>query len=121
VTRRCTLVGGACRVEADLGCSARSASSAQTWRSTPSFGLYGYGCEVVSSGGCYTVTPHDGVQKRLNLITEKVYLELDRDQYTSATLSTSRNFVAFTVQNQFKAAAHTTKVTLRAWLLALTR
>ncbi len=99
--------------EADLGLFGAIRILSADVAVDPIFGLYGYGCEVVSSGGCYTVTPHDGVQKRLNLITEKVYLELDRDQYTSATLSTSRNFVAFTVQNQFKAAAHTTKVTLR--------
>src|SRR5262249_1137327 len=82
-------------VEGDLGLFGAIRIVRWDVANDPIFGLFGYGCDVASSGSCYTVTPHDGVQKRLNLITEKVYMSLDRDQYTLATLSTSKNYVAF--------------------------
>ena len=53
----------------------------------PVFGLTGYGCEVTYNGGSYSVTPLDGVYHRLNLINEKVSLELTQDQYSSAVVS----------------------------------
>ena len=53
----------------------------------PTFGLYGYGCNVQESAGCYAITPEDGVFKRLNLITQKFHMDLDRDRYIGATVS----------------------------------
>lgn len=77
----------------------------------PIFGLYCYGCDVASSGGNYTVIPKDGVFQRLNLITEKFGMELERDKYTAATVAIAKNSVNFTLKNSTPGAAHTTKVT----------
>jgi hypothetical protein len=77
----------------------------------PVFGLVGYGCDVSTSNGCYAITPRDGVFKRLNLITEGLGMTLDRDRYSGATVSPSKNYVGFTLLSQ-TAAAHTTNLTL---------
>ena len=78
----------------------------------PIFGLYGYGCDVALSSGCYAVTPKDGVFKRLNLITERMHLELDRDRYSAAVVSTSKTYAKVMLENQTPSAAHTTHLTL---------
>lgn len=78
----------------------------------PVFGLYGYGCDVVQSGSNYVITPKDGIFKRLNLISQKLYLELDRDQYTAATVAKANNYIQLTLKNQYTRAAHTTKLTI---------
>jgi MYXO-CTERM domain-containing protein len=76
----------------------------------PIFGLYGYGCDVSQSGSCLQVTPHDGVFKRLDMVSQKLRMELDRDRYTGATVSGSNDYVGFTLQNQVQ-TAHATTVT----------
>lgn len=78
----------------------------------PIFGLYGYGCDVFTNNGSYIITPKDGINKKLNLITEKLYLELDRDEYTSATVAFAKNNMEFTLKNQYTEAPHTTKLSL---------
>jgi len=78
----------------------------------PIFGLTGYGCNVTQSNGCYAITPTDGVFKRLNLITQKFHMDLDRDRYTGATVSTTGNYLGFTLQNQTTSTAHTTHLTI---------
>ncbi len=78
----------------------------------PIFGLTGYGCNVTQSNGCTAITPTDGVFKRLNLITQKFHMDLDRDRYTGATVSTTNNYLGFTLQNQTPATAHTTHLTI---------
>jgi len=78
----------------------------------PIFGLYGYGADVTQSGTCLSVTPLDGVNKKLNFITAKLHLELNRDQYTAATASTDKTYLGFTLRNQMPSAAHTTVVTV---------
>lgn len=98
--------------EADLGLFGAILILSSDVAVDPLFGLYCYGCDVAAAQGCYTVTPRDGVRKRLNLLTEKVYFELDRDRYTTATLATARNYVKLTLENQDTSARHTTKVTL---------
>lgn len=52
----------------------------------PVFGLFGYGCEVSDNGSAYTVQPLDGINSKLHLIDESIYIELNRDQYTTATV-----------------------------------
>lgn len=78
----------------------------------PVFGLYGYGCNVTESSGCYAVTPLDGVFKRLNLISQKFHMDLDRDRYAGATVSASSDYLGFTLENQTPSAAHATNVTI---------
>ena len=53
----------------------------------PVFGLTGYGCNVSKSGNTYTVSPLDGVGKRINLIDEKVYVESEQDSIDKATIA----------------------------------
>src|SRR6201999_1706147 len=75
----------------------------------PIFGLFGYGSDVSMAGNCYSVTPKDGVFKRLNMISQKLYVELDRDRYRGATVSASNDYLGFTLENQ-TGDAHTTNV-----------
>jgi hypothetical protein len=97
--------------EADLGLFGAIRILSSDVAVDPLFGLVGYGCDVTRSGSCYAITPKDGVFKRLNLITEKLHLELERDRYKGATLSTTKDYIGFTLENQ-SAAAHMTKVTV---------
>jgi hypothetical protein len=98
--------------EADLGLFGAIRILSADVAVDPIFGLYGYGCNVTQAGACYQITPQDGVFKRLNLITQKLYMDLNRDQYTGATVSTTNDYLGFTLQNQMPSAAHTTVVTL---------
>jgi hypothetical protein len=98
--------------EADLGLFGALKILSSDVSIDPIFGLFGYGCDVSSSGGNYVVTPMDGVNKKLNLITEKLYIELDRDKYTSATVATAKNYVELALANQYTTAAHTTKLSI---------
>ncbi|HEX7055909.1 MAG TPA: LamG domain-containing protein, partial [Bacilli bacterium] len=49
--------------------------------------------------------------QRLNLITEKFGMELERDKYTTATIAKSKTFVQFTLKSSTPGTSHTTKVT----------
>lgn len=97
--------------EADLGLFGALKILSADVAVDPVFGLFGYGADVVQSGSNYVITPKDGVFKRLHLITEKFSMELERDQYTAATVATAKNYVNFTLKNLTPATAHTTKVT----------
>lgn len=98
--------------EADLGLWGAIRILSSDVAVDPIFGLYGYGCDVTKSGSNYIITPKDGVQKKINLITEKLYLELERDQFTSANLATTKDYIEFTLKNQYQQAAHTTKLSV---------
>jgi hypothetical protein len=77
----------------------------------PVFGLFGYGCDVTDAGTRYGIVPHDGIFKRLNMVSLKMSLLLEQDQYSAATIGKSKNYVEFTLRNM-KTAAHTTKVSV---------
>lgn len=96
--------------EADLGLFGAIKLLSSDVSVDPIFGLYGYGCEVTESGGNYTVVPKDGVFQRLNLITEKWGMTLERDRYTQATVAKAKNGVSFTLSNASPGTAHVTKV-----------
>jgi MYXO-CTERM domain-containing protein len=98
--------------EADLGLFGAIRTLSADVAVDPIFGLYGYGCNVVEENSCYAITPLDGVFKRLNLVSQKLSLTLNRDRYTGATISTASNFVGLTLENQTPAAAHTTTLTI---------
>ncbi|MFC5468014.1 DUF5695 domain-containing protein [Cohnella suwonensis] len=99
--------------EADLGLFGAIKILSADVAVDPIFGLYCYGCDVTSSGGNYAVTPKDGVFQKLNLITEKFGMELERDKYTGATIAIAKNAVNFTLANATPGTAHTTKATFR--------
>ena len=65
----------------------------------PIFGLTGYGCDVSKSGDVYTVTPLDGIGKRINIIDGKVYVELEQDSCTQAVINKNGNVMNLTVDN----------------------
>jgi hypothetical protein len=98
--------------EADLGLFGALRILSTDVAVDPIFGVVGYGGDVSRTGDCYAVTPRDGVFKRLNLISEKLYLELSRDRYRSASLSANDDYVGFTLQNQ-TGDAHTTTLTVQ--------
>ncbi|MES1174247.1 MAG: DUF5695 domain-containing protein [Myxococcales bacterium] len=98
--------------EADLGLFGAIRILSADIAVDPIFGLFGYGADVTQTGTCLSVTPLDGVNKKLNFITQKLHLELNRDQYTGATVSTAKDYMGFTLRNQMTAAAHTTLVTV---------
>jgi hypothetical protein len=98
--------------EADLGLFGAIRILSADVAVDPIFGLYGYGCNVSQNGSCYAITPLDGVFKRLNLITQKISIVLNRDRYAGATLSAAGDYLGFTLVNQMPSAAHTTTVTL---------
>lgn len=98
--------------EADLGLFGALRTLSSDVAVDPVFGLYGYGCDVAQEGNRYTVTPKDGLLRRLHLITERLSLELERDQYTRAKVATDRTFVELALRNQAPASAHTTRLTV---------
>jgi hypothetical protein len=97
--------------EADLGLFGAIRILSADVAVDPIFGVYGYGCGVTQTGSCYAITPEDGVFKRLNLITQKFHMDLNRDRYTGATVSTSNDYLGFNLENQ-TSDAHTTNLTL---------
>lgn len=96
--------------EADLGLFGAIKILSADIAVDPIFGLYGYGADVALTGGNYVIAPKDGVGQRLNLITEKLGMTLERDKYTAATVAQAKNYVNFTLQNVTSGTAHTTKV-----------
>jgi hypothetical protein len=98
--------------EADLGLFGAIRILSSDVATDPIFGLFGYGCDVTLNGSNYVITPKDGVFKKLNLINEKFYMTLAQDQYTAATVATTKDYLDITLKNQYTVAAHTTKMTL---------
>jgi hypothetical protein len=98
--------------EADLGIWGAMRVLSSDVAVDPIFGLYGYGCSVTDDGTSYTVVPKDGINERLNLITQKMSMTLEQDQYTQATVDyTNKNYVHFTLKN-LDMTMHNTNITL---------
>ena len=77
----------------------------------PVFGLTGYGAEVSKDGSRYTVTPKDGIGKRINIIDDKVYVELEQDSCTTAVIDESGEYIDLAVNNT-TGTEHVSKITL---------
>jgi hypothetical protein len=101
--------------EADLGLFGAVRILSSDVAVDPIFGLLGYGCDVTKSGTVYSVTPRDGVLKRLNLITEQLHVELDVDTYTAAQVATTKDYLQLALENQVPPVAHTTTLTLEGF------
>ncbi len=97
--------------EADLGLFGALRILSADVANDPIFGLTGYGCNVSSANSCASITPTDGVFKRLNMISQKMSFNLNRDRYTSASVSSANNYLGFTLQNQ-TGDAHATTLTV---------
>jgi hypothetical protein len=98
--------------EADLGLFGALKILSADVAKDPIFGVFGYGSDVSQAGDCYAITPRDGVFKRLNLISEKLYLELSRDRYASATVSAKNDYIGLKLSNQ-TGDAHTTTLSVQ--------
>lgn len=77
----------------------------------PVFGLTGYGAEVSKEGSRYTVTPLDGIGKRINIIDDKIYVELEQDSCTTAVIDESGSNIGLTVNNT-TGTEHLSRITL---------
>ena len=97
--------------EADLGVYGAIRYLSSDVAIDPVFGLYGYGCDVTDLGEAYKVIPKDGLSKKVNLINEKIYLELERDQIMEVKINKDGTGAALLLKNQAE-TAHTTKLTL---------
>ena len=98
--------------EADLGLFGAIRILSADVADDPVFGLTCYGCDLAASSGCLAITPTDGVFKRLNLISQKLSLSLDRDRYDAATVSTQNASLGFVLRNQRIGSPHTTHATI---------
>lgn len=85
--------------EADLGLFGAMQILSSDVANDPVFGLFGYGCTAEEAANSYVVSPLDGLNTKLNIIDEKVYVELNRDQYTEAKISKDKDSVELTVKN----------------------
>lgn len=88
--------------EADLGLFGTLQILSSDVATDPVFGLFGYGCNVSDKGSSYEVTPLDGLYTRLNFINEKLYIELDRDEYTKAVVNKSNSGITLNIKNLTK-------------------
>jgi hypothetical protein len=103
--------------EADLGLWGAVRILSSDVANDPIFGLFCYGCDLAQTqggpgGSCLSVVPKDGIQKRLNFVSQKLSLALDRDEYTLATVDAANTYVSFSLANQYTAQAHTTHATI---------
>ena len=85
--------------EADLGLFGALQILSSDVTIDPVFGLFGYGCNVTEASGIYTVTPLDGLFTRLNFINQKLYIELNRDQYTQAKVTKDNTSIVLSMKN----------------------
>jgi Bacterial Ig-like domain (group 4)./F5/8 type C domain. len=97
--------------EADLGLFGALQVLSSDVAIDPVFGLFGYGCDVSDNGSTYKVTPLDGLFTRLNFINQKLYVELDRDQYTDAEVAKDNTSIQLTMKNLEK-TKHNTDVNI---------
>ncbi|KQQ20725.1 hypothetical protein ASF48_08990 [Rathayibacter sp. Leaf299] len=86
--------------ESDLGLwGALQTLSADVVTDDPIFGTVGYGATVADSGASTVVTPTDGLQRTLNLVTQQLSVSLESDQYTKATVAKNNSSVSLQMRN----------------------
>ena len=77
----------------------------------PIFGLVGYGSQASKDGDTYTIIPEDGIGKRINVIDDKLYLELEQDSCTKAVVKSDGSFFELDL-NCLVNAEHLSKIAL---------
>jgi hypothetical protein len=97
--------------EADLGLWGAMRILSSDVAIDPIFGLFGYGCTVTQSGPNVTIFPRDGIYKRINMISLKLYLTAQQDNITSATIRESKDYIDLSFQKT-TAAAHQNAITI---------
>lgn len=98
--------------ESDLGLFGALRIISADVSNDPVFGLLGYGCEVTENGTRYVIIPRDGLFKRLNMVSLKMSLVLEQDQYDSAVIGAAKEYIEFNLKN-VKTTAHATKVSIK--------
>lgn len=98
--------------EADLGLFGAIRILSSDVSVDPIFGLYCYGCDVVDQSTAYKVILKDGVQQKVNLITEKLAVSVDRNTITEANLSKDKKDVQLTIANATPSKSHSMKINL---------
>lgn len=98
--------------EADLGLFGALQILSADIAIDPIFGLTGYGADVSENNGRYEIVPTDGLYKKINLITEKLYIALQRDQHTKAVLAKNKDYVKLAMKNGTPGESHKTGITL---------
>ena len=66
--------------------------------------------QLSKSGGKYTITPLDGVGKRINVIDDKLYVELEQDSCTKAVIDKDGTYFDLAVKN-LTGDEHLSKIT----------
>lgn len=91
--------------EADLGLwGVLQTMSTDLVTDDPIFGTVAYGGTASSDQYSWTVIPTDGVQQRLNFVTQQVSVELGTDRYTAATLGKNSKDLRLDMTNVSKSA-----------------
>lgn len=80
--------------------------SADVVSDDPIFGTVGYGSTVSSDQYSTTVVPTDGVQRKLNMVTQQLSVDLGSDRYTQAIVGKNSADVRLDMTN-VSGAAHT--------------
>lgn len=80
--------------------------SADVVTDDPIFGTIGYGATVSSDQSSTTVQPTDGVQRKLNLVSQQLSVDLNSDRYTQAVVGKNSADLRLDLAN-VSGAAHT--------------
>ncbi|PPH24088.1 hypothetical protein C5C99_00090 [Rathayibacter sp. AY1C4] len=76
--------------ESDLGLwGTLQTLSADVVTDDPIFGVVGYGADVSRDAYSTTVIPKDGLQRRLNLVTQQLSVDLENDAYSQAIVGSN--------------------------------
>ena len=77
----------------------------------PVFGLFGYGANVAKTDGVYSVIPTDGFGKRINLIDERIYVEMVQDAVQRAEIAADGSLIRLTLRDA-AASQHVSRIGL---------
>jgi hypothetical protein len=87
--------------ESDLGLwGTLQTLSADVVTDDPIFGVVGYGADVARDAFSTTVVPKDGLQRRLNLVTQQFSIDLENDAYSQAIVGSNSADVRLDMLNR---------------------
>jgi predicted RNA-binding protein with TRAM domain len=91
--------------ESDLGLwGTLQTLSADVVTDDPIFGVVGYGADVSQDAYSTTVLPKDGLQRRLNLVTQQFSVDLENDAYSQAIVGSNSADLRLDMLNRTGAA-----------------
>ncbi|WZH35577.1 MAG: DUF5695 domain-containing protein [Microbacterium enclense] len=99
--------------ESDLGIwGALQTLSADVITDDPIFGKVAYSANTTEDQYSTTVIPRDGLQRRLNMVTQQLSVDLNNDQYTEAIVAKNNSDLRLTMRN-VTGAAHSGSVEVK--------